>query len=46
MTQQEMESILEPKRYIGRCPQQVDAFLEKLSPLLTDVSMEAAEINV
>ena len=46
MTQQEMESILEPKRYIGRCPEQVDAFLEKLSPLLTDVSMEAAEINV
>ena len=46
MTQQEMESILEPKRYIGRCPQQVDTFLEKLSPLLTDVSMEAAEINV
>ena len=46
MTQQEMESILDPKRYIGRCPEQVDAFLEKLSPLLTDVSMEAAEINV
>lgn len=46
MTHQEMATILEPTLYIGRCPEQVDAFLEKLKPLLADVSMEAAEINV
>lgn len=46
MTQQEMEAILAPELYIGRCPEQVDQFLETLKPLLTDVSAEAAEINL
>jgi len=46
MTQQEMEALLEPARYIGRCPQQVEAFLEKLRPVLEGVPVGAAEIEV
>ena len=46
MTQAEMEAILDPKFYIGRCPEQVDAFLEKLHPLLADVAIENTEITV
>ena len=46
MTQQEMEAVLEPSLYIGRCPEQVDAFLEKLKPLLSGISTETTEINV
>ena len=46
MTRQEMEVVLEPTRYIGRCPQQVEAFLEKLKPLLESVPAGTAEIEV
>ena len=46
MTQQEMQAVLAPKLYIGRCPEQVEAFLNKLKPLLADASTEATEINV
>ena len=46
MTQQEMEAVLEPRRYIGRCPQQVEAFLKKLKPILRGVSAESVEIEV
>ena len=46
MTQQEMEAVLEPKLYIGRCPEQVDQYLAKLKPLLAEASAEVTEINV
>ena len=46
MTQQEMEAVLEPTRYIGRCPQQVEAFLEKLKPVLEGIPVGAAEVEV
>jgi adenylosuccinate lyase len=40
----EMEALLEPSLYIGRCPEQVTAFLEKLRPLLEGVDASPAEI--
>ncbi len=30
----DMEGILDPELYIGRCPEQVDAFLDRAAPLL------------
>ena len=34
MSLDELEGVLAPERYIGRCPEQVDRFLEKVSPLI------------
>ena len=45
MTEAEMEAVLDPKLYIGRCAQQVDAFLEEVAPLLAGASQEKPEIT-
>ena len=35
MTREELTAHLEPERYIGRCPEQVEEFLaEQVSPVL------------
>ena len=46
MTEAEMEAVLDPKLYIGRCAQQVDAFLEEEAPLLAGASQEKPEITL
>ena len=46
MTPQEIEALLDPKLYVGRCPEQVERFLGGLSELLRDVQHETAEINL
>ena len=46
MTPQEIEVLLDPKLYVGRCPEQVERFLGGLSELLKDVQHETAEINL
>ena len=46
LTEQEMNELLTPAAYIGRCPGQVEAFLEKLRPLLQDVQGGSAQINI
>ncbi len=38
LTREELENLLNPADYIGRCPHQVEAFLESIRPLLRDVS--------
>ncbi|MBR3781666.1 MAG: adenylosuccinate lyase [Clostridia bacterium] len=46
LTEEEMNTLLTPSAYIGRCPEQVDAFLCKIKPLLVGVTGESAEINL
>ena len=46
MTQAEIDSLLQPENYIGRCPEQVEAFLAPLRPLLAQAGDEAVEITV
>ena len=46
MTEAEMEDILDPDLYIGRCAGQVTAFLDKVKPLLNEVSDGSAEITL
>nr|WP_326185061.1 adenylosuccinate lyase [uncultured Oscillibacter sp.] len=46
MTEDEMAAVLDPKLYIGRCPQQVEAFLRQVEPLLAEASGEKPEINL
>ena len=46
LTEAEMNELLEPSLYIGRCPAQITAFLEKIKPLISEVKAESAEINI
>jgi adenylosuccinate lyase len=46
LTRGEMEAVLEPRLYIGRCPEQVDAYLSELRPLLDSAERTNPEINV
>ena len=44
MTEEEMEAVLMPSAYIGRCPSQVDAFLLKVRPLLSQAAQDTPDI--
>lgn len=46
LTKEEMNALLTPSLYIGRCPEQVSAFLEKIKPLLVGLSTESATITL
>ncbi len=46
LTEAEILAGLEPEKYIGRCPEQVSAYLEKLRPLLAQAEDSRVEINV
>ena len=46
LTEEQIRAGLRPENYIGRCPEQVDQFLARIRPLLSDLSAEAVEINV
>ena len=47
MTEAEMQQVLDPRLYIGRCPDQVNAFLSQVAPLLRDASpVDKPEINL
>ena len=45
-TEQEMRDLLDPGRYIGRCPEQVEAFLKKVRPLIQGVKNSQTEIEL
>ena len=46
MSHQEMEAVLDPMRYIGRCPEQVDRFLAEIAPLIAGVANGEAQIDL
>ena len=49
ITKEEMDAIMKPENFIGRCPQQVDEFIANcVAPVLEKygVSDDKAEINV
>lgn len=46
LTESEMNSLLEPTLYTGRCAEQVDALVKKVKPLLSGLKRETAEINL
>ena len=45
MSAQELEATLDPAAYIGRCPEQVEAFLADLRPLLAPVQTAKVELE-
>ena len=46
LTRQELDALMEPKRYIGRCPQQVAQFLAQCAPLLRQAHAADGDITV
>ena len=46
LTEAEMTKLLNPSLYIGRCPEQVSAFVNKIRPLLQGADGKSAEINL
>ena len=46
LTEEEMNELLTPELYIGRCPEQVEALVEKIKPLLFGAQREAADISL
>ena len=46
MTRAEMEQLLTPSLYIGRCAQQVEAYLAKIHPLIENVRADSCDIHL
>ena len=46
MTELEMEELLEPRLYIGRCSEQVEKYLAKIRPLIGEQIQVSANIEV
>ena len=46
MTRAELDAIMEPSLYIGRCRQQVERFLAECAPLLTNVKAADGAIGI
>ena len=46
MTKQEMEAVLDPMLYTGRCAEQVESYVKKVAPLIAGIDSEQAEINI
>ena len=46
MSLPELESLLDPAAYVGRCPQQVEAFLSQVLPSLDGISESGATLSV
>ena len=46
LSAEEIDALLEPSRYIGRCPEQVEAFLAKYAPVWEDAETVAEEISL
>ena len=41
-----MDSLLDPALYIGRCPEQVENYIESIQPLLKDTVSGSEDINI
>ena len=46
MTREEMEDVMEPKKYTGRCAEQVERYVDALEPLLKDLERTEAKIEL
>ena len=44
--EEEAKELLEPSKYIGRCPEQVERFLKEMAPLYEEAGSIDDELNV
>lgn len=46
MSEEELCALLRPEDYIGRCSEQVEAFLVKVRPLIEGVAIASGDIEL
>ena len=46
LTGDEMDELLKPEKYIGRCPEQVSAFVGRIRPLFSGAAEEKQDIEL
>ena len=46
VSENELAELLKPSLYIGRCPEQVDAYVRKIRPLIIEKANDSADINL
>ena len=46
LSEGELNELLDPRLYIGRCPEQVERFLQKVEPLLSEAAEQPAAIEL
>ena len=46
LTERELNELLDPRLYIGRCSEQVERFLQKVAPLLSEAAEQPASIEL
>ncbi len=46
LSEGELNELLDPRLYIGRCPEQVERFLQKVEPLLSEAAEQPARIEL
>ena len=46
LSAEDIKGIMDPKLYIGRCPSQVTALIEKIKPIISESKFDVADINV
>lgn len=46
LNEQELNELLDPRLYIGRCPEQVEAFLKKVKPLIVCPAVQSEDIEL
>jgi len=46
MREEELSALLQPESYIGRCSEQVEAFLDKVRPIIDHVPISSSDIEV
>ena len=46
LTEEEIQEIMRPELYIGRCAEQVDRYLAKIMPLIEGINAESSDIEI
>ena len=46
LNEQELNELLDPRLYIGRCPEQVETFLKKVKPLIVCPAVQSEDIEL
>lgn len=46
LTENEMKELLKPEKYIGRCSEQVERYLDEVKVFISDIDRKTAEITL
>ena len=46
LTAEELEKIMDPRQYTGRCGEQVESYVESLKPIIEGATSKAEELDI